>query len=316
MFPKLHEAARARVAIGAVFFANGCGLGLWAGHIPLVRRGLGLSKSRLALALLAMAAGAMLLMPMMGWLANRFGSRACTLVAGLAFTLLLALPLAAPSLPLLIAATFLLGAANGSLDVAMSTHGTAVEAALGRPIMSSVNGFFSLGGVAGAGLAGLLLAMEGPPVLPLALAGGALALLIALAGPFLLRESQERDEAGEGGHGFRLPTGAAAVLGVLALLSVLAEWAMLDWSAIYLADVLFAPASLAAFGFAAFSAAMMLGRFSGDTLVGRLGARRVLALSGALVAPASSWSRPPAGPPWRWRASRSPASACPTCSRS
>ena len=77
---------RARLAVGAVFFSNGCGLGLWASHIPLVRSGLDLSEGQLGIALLSMAAGAILAMPSIGWVANRYGSRRCALVAGLAFT--------------------------------------------------------------------------------------------------------------------------------------------------------------------------------------------------------------------------------------
>lgn len=277
----LHLASRARIGVAAVFFVNGCGLGLWAGHIPLVRRGLELSESQLGIALLAMAAGAILLMPSMGWLAHRYGSNRCAIVGGLAFSVALLLPLLAPSWSLLIAATFLLGAANGGLDVAQSTHAAAVERALAQPIMSSLNGFFSLGGVAGAALAAGLLSLDLPSWLGLGAACLALALTIAWAGRWLLADRAAPGE--DGGHHLRLPSGAALALGALALLGVLSEWAMLDWSGVYLADVLAAPASVAPLGFAAFSAAMMLGRFTGDALVRRLGPQRLLLLSGVLA---------------------------------
>lgn len=278
----LPRATRARAAIAAVFFVNGCGLGLWAGHIAVVRRGLGLSESELGVALLAMAAGAIALMPAMGWLAHRFGSDRCTRLAGVLFAVGLVLPVAAPSWAALILATFVLGAANGALDVAQSTNAAAVERALARPVMSSLNGFFSLGGVAGAGLASLLLALGRPPLLGLLAASLALAAVIALAGPALLVDRATPGE--DGGHHFRRPSGAALGLGLLALLGVLSEWAMLDWSGVYLADVLAASSSVAPLGFAAFAAAMTIGRFTGDGAVRRLGAQRLFLLSNVLAA--------------------------------
>jgi fucose permease len=73
-------------------------------------------------------------------------------------------------------------------------------------------------------------------------------------------------------------------LGILALLGLMAEGAMTDWSAVYLHDTLGASPSVAAVGFAAFSLAMAAGRFTGDALVGRLGPRRVLRGSSAVAA--------------------------------
>ena len=57
-----------------------------------------------------------------------------------------------------------------------------------------------------------------------------------------------------------------------------------DWSAVYLHDDLGAAPALAGAGFAAFSLAMAVGRFSGDHLAARLGPVRLLRLSGGLAA--------------------------------
>lgn len=269
----------ARRAVSLVFLVNGSAMGLWAGHIPAVRTGLGLGEAALGAALLAMALGAILMMPATGWLAGRFGSRAVTRVAGIAFTLLLALPLLAPSWEALLAATLLMGAANGAMDVAMNTQAAAVQRHAGRPIMSAFHAFFSLGGVAGAGMAALLLAVL-PEAAP-GMAGAALALaaVMLVAGPRLLDEHERH-----GGGGFMLPTRAALAVGLLAFLAILAEGAVLDWSAVYMADRLGAPAAVAALAFATFSATMTIGRLTGDAVVRRIGAPAVLAGSGLLAA--------------------------------
>jgi len=58
---------------------------------------------------------------------------------------------------------------------------------------------------------------------------------------------------------------------------------MLDWSAVFLADLRGMPAAQAGLGFALFSATMALGRLTGDAVIQRLGQRRAV-LGGGLVA--------------------------------
>ena len=92
-----------------------------------------------------------------------------------------------------------------------------------------------------------------------------------------------------GGTGARpvrcAPTGPLLALGAVALCTLLAEGALNDWSAVYLADVHDAGPGLAAAGLAAFSVAMGVGRLAGDPLAERIGGAR-LARSGLLVAAA------------------------------
>ena len=69
------------------------------------------------------------------------------------FCLLLPLPLIAPNAVALGAILFVFGAANGAMDVSMNAHGVAVERELGKPIMSSLHGGWSVGGFLSAGVA-------------------------------------------------------------------------------------------------------------------------------------------------------------------
>ena len=65
------------------------------------------------------------------------------------------------------------------------------------------------------------------------------------------------------------PRGRLAVLGAVALIAFMAEGALSDRSAIYIRRNLGASPATAAWGFAAFSLTMAIGRFSGDRLVAR-----------------------------------------------
>lgn len=66
------------------------------GAHPLLKAGLGLSEAELGLALLALAAGAVVTMPLTGRCIGRLGSRPTVSALAVAFTLLLALPAHAP----------------------------------------------------------------------------------------------------------------------------------------------------------------------------------------------------------------------------
>ena len=127
----------ARAAVSAIFFGNGFGIGIWAAQLPRFKAALGLSDGQLSIGLLAFSIGAVLLMPAIGWVITHVGSRLASLVAALCFTIGLLLIGLAPNLSLFVAASFLAGAFNGSLDISMNTNATVVEKAWGQAIMSS-----------------------------------------------------------------------------------------------------------------------------------------------------------------------------------
>jgi MFS family permease len=216
-----------------------------------------------------------------GWLIARFSSRVVTTVAGIAFCLVLPLPVLAPNLPLLIAALILFGLCNGAMDVAMNAQGVAIENRYSRPIMSSFHGLFSLGGLAGAGIGGIILSLGiSPTVHVLAMTLLLLSLgLVALRGLLPASVDQVSHEPV-----LALPSGPILGLSILAFFTLVGEGAMADWSAVYLRNVLQAGPGLAAAGFAAFSLTMAIGRLTGDNLVDYFGPVTLVRLSASLAA--------------------------------
>ena len=270
----------ARLAVLTVFFINGATIASWVPHIPLVQEKLGLSDGLLGLALLGIAVGAVLSLTLSGWLIARFSSRTLVRVATVAFCVALPLPIFAPDFGLLIAALVFFGLCNGAMDVAMNTQAVIVETRYGKPIMSSFHGFFSLGGLAGAGLGGLALANGVSPPLHVLLAALVLGVVGALVlGQLLPDAPNSTDE----GPAFVLPKGPLLGLGLLACVVFVGEGSMADWSAVYLRNVLGTGAGLAAAGFAAFSLMMALGRLSGDRLVSWLGPVTTVRLGAAMA---------------------------------
>src|SRR6266446_166902 len=84
---------RSRLAVATIFFVNGAVLASWVAHIPAVKQRHGIGDGSLGFVLLFMALGAVLALPLGGWLVDRFGSRLITSLAALVFCLALPWPL-------------------------------------------------------------------------------------------------------------------------------------------------------------------------------------------------------------------------------
>jgi MFS family permease len=280
---------RARWVISAIFLANGMGYGLWAAHVPILRDALGLTESALSLILMLVAAGALLGMPVSGWLGGRIGTHRATQIflpaalASVVLPILLAvfLPETAPRLTLVAISAILFGFGNGALDVAMNAQASTVEKALGYPMLSSCHGFFSLGGLLGSGLGGGLILIDFGRGDGMAVVLLVALVLLTLPARHLLPAAAEADAKK------KFPfTGAVVALGALAFGCFMVEGAVADWSALLLTSTLPPGGSVgwAAAGYTAYSLAMACCRFAGDRIVGHFGPLRTLAVSGIAIA--------------------------------
>jgi HAD superfamily hydrolase (TIGR01509 family) len=251
----------ARVALTFVFLADGAMVGSWASRIPAVKDGLGLTTSQLGVALFAMSLGALVSMPLAGWLDQRVGSARIALVALLGGGSSLWLAGLAGSLGALVGALALFGAGFGAVNVAGNAQGIALERAYGRSILSSFHAAFSAGGLIGAAAGALAAARGVEPSAHFAAVAVTLALVALGAGRLL-----PRAEAGCGTFSLVRPPRALLLLGGAAFFTLLAEGAAADWSAVYLRGSLGSTTAFAALGYTAFSLAMVASRLAGDRL--------------------------------------------------
>jgi MFS family permease len=285
---------RARLAVGGCFFVNAVLYANLVPRLPEVKAELGLSNSSLGAALAALPLGALLAGVSSAVLIRRFGSAR---VASAGLVLLAAAVWAAAAAPnwlALAAALLCAGALDAVVDVAQNAHGLRVQRGYGRSILNAFHGIWSIGAVAG-GLLGSAAAGLGIP-LPLHLAVvGVLFGVPALFGSRAMlpgHDDTERDAAEAGAAPpasttrslRRAALPAMAALGVLAACGAFVEDAGASWSALYLRDELAAGAAAAGLGFVALSAAMTVGRLTGDRAVDRFGQRRVVRAGGALTA--------------------------------
>jgi hypothetical protein len=267
-----------RISVSFVFLIHGIGMANWLARIPSMQAKLGLSVGILGLALLGMAAGCFLSMPLVSKLIRRYGSARATRWTSLAFCAALTLPTLAASAASLGALLFIFGLTAGAMDVAMNTQAVDVETAYRRPVMVSFHALFSLGGMIGSGMGGFAAAARIDPFTHLATAGLLLAVAAVFATRYLLADlpgAMERSRA-------RIALRPLLGLAVIAFCVLVGEGAMADWTAVYLSH-LTGPGTAAA-GYASFSLAMAGGRFTGDWLRGRLGSVALVRWGGLIAA--------------------------------
>jgi MFS family permease len=270
----------ARRATYAMFFADGIGFGIWAGHIPAFKQKFQLSDSSLSIVLLAVAAGSIISMPIAGQAVRHFGSRRCIAVSIACYGLCLVAIALAPSQILFVVAALLFGAAKGGVDVGINAQAVVVERCYGRTIMSSFQALWSVGGLAGGFLTSAALGLGSTAPINLTCIGLLILLLDLLYYCHLMRYDASSQE---GEKRFRLPGKALLFVAILTFIALFSEGVLQDWAAVYMRQVVSVPIWIAAVAYAGYSTAMALGRFLGDRVVAVLGERFLMRLSGALI---------------------------------
>src|SRR3954447_9164253 len=284
----LPSPGRLRAAVTALFVLDGAVFGSWAARVPDVAERVGAAHSALGVALLFLSLGALVCRRVTGALCARLGPGLVAALAAIAVCVTAVLPGLAATVPALCAALFAFGATTGMVNVAANAVGIEVEARIGRPLLSVLHAGFSLGGLAGALVGGVVASFAGVPahLVGVAVAGLLLAAWAvpvpagaAPAEPAVPR--RPREDTGPG------PVAALVVLGAIAGCTAYGEGALTDWGALLLREQVGAPSTLAAAGYAGFALAMATGRLLGGRLLLAFGERKLM-VGGTLLAAAGA----------------------------
>lgn len=269
-------------AIYAVFFLEAFVLGNWIPRIPAVKTLFGLSASQLGLCLFALAFGTLLAFGFGGAKIKRWGLRATCRWALVAWAMGIGFVPWMGTMPVLIPLLILAGIAIGFCEIAMNTAADQWERDTGKRVMSKAHGFWSLGSLFGA-IVGAAFASQDfavwshfAIVMPL-VALAAIWMTSALPGAGDRLPPQTTT--------FSLPRADLVLLCLMPVGIMLVEGAFIDWSALFVQDVLLgSPVAVGAI-YAAFSSVMAATRLSGDILLDRFGpmlVARVSAVSAAV----------------------------------
>lgn len=295
----------AAIAIFLVFFFESSVLGQWIPRIPDIKASLGLSDGTLGLALLALPLGTLVGFSIVGKIIERLGLRTACRVFLPAWALLFIFPAFAQTFWQLVMALTVCGIAVGMIETAMNTEAARVERDSGTRLMSRCHGFWSLGTMFGALVGGALaqwgvsVALHFSIALPVIALGGyfaasAIPVAIDSAG---VDETSDLDVSNnnqaidktvsvdetpkqESSELFRWPSRSILLLCIMPIGIMMVEGAFIDWSAVFMKDVMSAEPLLIAITYSAFSLIMAVVRLFGDSLAARFGDLNIVRISG------------------------------------
>lgn len=264
------------------FLITGLAMSAWAPLIPFVKARLAIGESTLGLLILCFGLGSLMAMPVTGLFVARYGCRRVITITLLLMCISLVCLAISPGIPGMALNLLIFGMMLGGTDVAMNMQAVQVEKASGRAMMSGFHGFYSLGGIFGAVVMSALLWFGLTPFHSLLSLTAVLLLMLAYCAKDLLpKETSSTDPSThEKTPFFVLPRGKVLLLGCLCFIAFLSEGAVLDWSAVFLNSLRNVDPTHAGLGFACFSVAMTIGRFTGDKIVNHLGGTRVVLWGG------------------------------------
>ncbi len=141
---------------------------------------------------------------------------------------------------------------------------------------------FSVGGLIGALAYGSLVGLTSSPFISSIIISAILLLIVFTQyANFCLTIKDDYKEKKTAS--FKFPNNAVILLGIYCFFAFLMEGSLLDWSALFLRDHRGFAISTAGTGYAVFSIAMAIMRFTGDKLVHKIGRNRIVCF-GAFIA--------------------------------
>jgi fucose permease len=261
-----------RVAVVAVFFVQGFLFASWTAHIPHLKDHLNLGDGSLGIALLGAPIGSMLAMLAVSRLLPKYGSRRVVRVALVGYCLAGPLVGLSTSLVTFFIAFLLWGIFQGSLDVSMNAQAIAVEARMGRRLMPSFHGSWSMGSLAGAGVGVLGVGLGWSLSEQLLIFAVPCLFVVGWLSTQMIPDDHARVESSSGlterARGGLLQK-AILVLAAIAFADMLCEGAVADWTAVYLHGTLHTSVVVAGTGYAAYLLIMMTVRLLGNKVMNR-----------------------------------------------
>lgn len=270
----------ARIATAVFFFISGFSFSSWASRIPDIQRRLSLNKAELGFFLLALPAGLVLTLPVTGYLLQRYSSRNIMMIGVLVFNLMLGL-IGVVALPWQLGLVlFCFGSSRNLMNISVNAQSVAVQALYNRSIITTFHGVWSLAGFAAAALGAIMVNYSVMPswhFLVVALIMTIMAMLAFRDSPHLPPNRQANTKR------FILPDRHLLKYGLISFAVMACEGTMYDWSNIYFQEAVHPPEKLIAAGYVIYMIAMSTGRFTGDSLVNRIGVPTMIKYSGILV---------------------------------
>ena len=270
-----------RVAVTVAFLINGFVAGSFMARIPDFKLYLNVNDGKFGLALLFSTFGVLLGLGPAGRLSAKYGSRTVAVPT----TALLGIPITIVGLTKnywqFCLSLFIFGILLAVQDIAMNSHGIAVEHEYKSKFMSVFHANFSVGTLFGAFTGGIAsqikLSTENHAIL--------IAILVFVAA-FFVRNwwlPAEVDIHEVENHNRKRRPSIFWLLGLLGMCAQVGEGAAGDWGGILARETFNASPFLSAIPYVVFSATMVTGRFLGDRISLKFHAQKILISCGLIA---------------------------------
>ncbi len=284
------EARRARWGVIALFWLNGVAWASILPRYPEIKEALDLSDTYWGVSVAIGPIGGLVAGLFTARLMRRFNSAVVAVWSLLIYIAMLNIIGNAPVAAVFSLGVFLMAAFDALTDISMNAHGLRVQKLYGRSILNSFHGWWSIGAVCG-GFLGSAAAQAQMPIWLQCLVATVVFGVMALGAKSLLLKTPDRQEGSvsetvEVNPTSRIPRALwlrIVALGLLGASAGLIEDTGATWGAIYMDRAFTLSAFFAGMAFVALQSAQMVGRFTGDALVNRLGSRTALMQGGAIA---------------------------------
>ena len=264
---------RSYLSLALIFLTNSMLEGSWIVYIPYLTEKLGIGAGLLGLALFCKAGGSFISLPFIPGAIKTLGEGRFTFITAILFCLAIPLIVLMPTYLSFCIVLFFAGSFGTMMDIGMNALVSNKEKTDKVYIMSASHGFWSLGGMLGAGLASLISAKINQPFVHIAI----LSLLLILM-QIIISGNYRNTISGYEKTKFDFSKIKAPILllAFVCFIIMMGEGIVADWSSLYLKNIVLSPPALLGMGYAGFSAAMAIGRFNADRISSRFGARSLI----------------------------------------
>jgi len=251
----------------------------WVTYIPHIAAKIGITEGRIGKAIFFSALGAFFMIRICKYIIDRVGVGRYTFYALIAYCICFYGPFLAYSFDTLCISLFFFGMAGTSFAISLNSLTATIEKQDRVFFMSGSHAFWSLGGMIGAASGSFIAVIMNNPLLHITILVAIILLIQMKLKAFYTYRKGEKLIKEKHAQTNLKPLFLIAVVGLVLMVS---EGAVADWSALYLKKIIFLDLKYIGFGYSAFSLAMMIGRFTGDSLSEKLGSWRLITYSGLI----------------------------------
>jgi MFS family permease len=267
------------LAVGFLFSTSSLLFGTWVAAIPGIKERMGFTDGSLGLSLLLSPLGALTGVALSTRVFSKVPVGKWMYWGYSTICLIMVLEINSMNRVMLWTCLYCFGLVSFLNGVSANATVNILEKKHNRRLMSTCHGMYSLGGGISAGLAALMFAFHVISRWQIVFVAATLLIILGSNKKHLVANTEILHSR----SGLKLPSLAILGISFICMVTFMAEGCVADWSAIYLKESLHSARELISLGYAGFSAAMTIGRFNGDTLITRIGSKRMV-IGGASLA--------------------------------